>query len=478
MVDEQYVDLVPLDVPSSVKVVVSKDSGGQDPSDAYEAFLDEGYQHWQASNRSGPLDWLAVPPVQEEDATCSLCYTSGTTGHPKGVETTLRGSYLSALSNVIESNVTGESVYLWVLPMFHCCGWTFPWAMSAAMGTQYMLRSVNYDRIWDALLHGGVTHYSGAPTVQLGVVNHPKACRLPQRVCVTVAASAPTATLLRRMESLNLLPMHLYGLTETYGPSCRRFFEPAWLALPIEERAKEQAKQGHAYVTGDEVRVVRRDVPPGQPLQDVARDGKELGEIVMRGNIVMKQYYKDPTATSNATHGNYFHTGDLAVRHPGGEVQILDRGKDIIISGGENVSSLMVEEELAAHPWIEECAVVARPDPKWGECVHAFVKLSAVGRQTLADQGAKKTEMLSSEVTAFCRVKMSGFAVPKWFTILDELPKSSTGSTYAYVSRVSRDPKERFAHARRQVVEQDRVYHAYATSTFRPMEAAAVVVWW
>lgn len=220
LVDHQVAHLVPKSLPAYVTVVVSKDSGGRDPEDAYEAFLMRGYERWQALQRApgAPRDWGLLEQAADELATCALCYTSGTTGRPKGVETTFRGSYLAALGNAIESELNGDSVYLWVLPMFHCCGWTFPWAVTATMGTHHMLRQVDYDKIWDALANGGVTHYSGAPTVQLGVVNSDKAQRLPHAVKVSVAASAPTAHLLGKMEGLNLQPVHVYGLTETVRP--------------------------------------------------------------------------------------------------------------------------------------------------------------------------------------------------------------------------------------------------------------------
>lgn len=451
LVDHRHTDLVPADLAGAL-VVVSNDSGGMDPADAYEQFLARGHRLWMERSAHGPLDWQLVPPVRDEDATSSLCYTSGTTGRPKGVETSLRGSYLAALSNVLEAQLNGDSVYLWVLPMFHCSGWTFPWAVVAAMGTQRMLRAVDYGQIWDALDQGGVTHYAGAPTVQLSVVAHPKAHRLPQRVLVQVAASAPTPTLLKKMEALNLWPMHLYGLTETYGPSCRRLYEPQWSALPLHERAAMQARQGHAYAAADEVRVVRRDMPPGV-LQDVRRDGQELGEIVMRGNLVMKRYFHDEDATAAATDGGYFHTGDLAVRHPGGEVQILDRGKDIIISGGENISSLMVEEMAASHPWVAECAVVARPHDRWGECVHAFVVLDAEGLAAVRDADANAAQTVLQSLAEHCRGRMSGFAIPRYLTIVDALPKSSTGSTCAALT--PRDPEERAARARGQIVAVD-----------------------
>lgn len=258
LVDHAVAHLVPPNLPSSVTVVVSLDSGGQRKDDAYEAFLMRGHAAWQAAQHhaGGACDWALLTQPADELATCALCYTSGTTGRPKGVEYSFRGAYLSALGNVIESGLTGDSVYLWVLPMFHCCGWTFPWAVTAGMGTHYMLRQVDYTQIWDALLHGGVTHYSGAPTVQLGVVNAPQAKRLDHAVRVSVAASAPTATLLGRMEGLQLYPVHVYGLTETvrivadavrseYAAVCRGGLADARLGCALAAAGAAGARDGH-----------------------------------------------------------------------------------------------------------------------------------------------------------------------------------------------------------------------------------------
>ena len=258
LVDHAVAHLVPPNLPSSVTVVVSLDSGGQRPDDAYEAFLMRGHAAWQAAQQraGGARDWALLTQPADELATCALCYTSGTTGRPKGVEYTFRGAYLSALGNVIESSLAGDSVYLWVLPMFHCCGWTFPWAVTASMGTHYMLRQVDYAQIWDALLHGGVTHYSGAPTVQLGVVNAPQAKRIDHAVRVSVAASAPSATLLGRMEGLQLYPVHVYGLTETvrvatdavrpkHAALCRDRMAGARLGCALAAAGAPRARDGH-----------------------------------------------------------------------------------------------------------------------------------------------------------------------------------------------------------------------------------------
>lgn len=417
LVDHELAHLLPPDVPR----VVSRDTRA-DPADPYLAFLAQGQAALAAAERAASSPhargWGLLELPRDEEATIALSYTSGTTGPPKGVETTHRGAFLAALTNALDAGLSGASVYLWVLPMFHCCGWCFPWAVTAALGTHHLLRRVDYTRIWDALLHHGVSHYAGAPTVQVGIVSHPAAQRVPRTVSVAVAASAPSAPLLAQMERLNLAPVHVYGLTESYGPTVRRYADPAWAALDVDARARLQARQGHASAAADEVRVVRPGAPDAHgELVDVARDGTETGEIALRGNLVLKAYYRNPHATADATAGGWFHTGDLAVQHPGGEVQIVDRAKDIIISGGENVSSLAVEQALATHPAVTECAVVARPDPRWGEVVHAVVVLRDASQQHDA----------AAALQRHCRAHLSGFSVPRSFAFVDTLPKTSTG---------------------------------------------------
>lgn len=455
--DHEFVHLVPENPGSGVTVVISKDSGGQEADDPYEKFLDRGWLEWQRAeqaeiskykSRTKPsaepkTGWKLLYAPKDEEQPIALCYTSGTTGRPKGVLTNHRGAYLSAVANAFEAHITQDSVYLWVLPMFHACGWTYPWAVTAALATHHTIRKVDNTVIWDALLHHGVTHYCGAPTVQIGIVNHPKAKKLPQRVNVAVAASAPTANLLAKMESLNLHPVHVYGLTETYGPFTRRYFEPEWAKLDVDARARMMARQGHSYLTADEVRVVRTASSTNkdtEDLIDVERNGKETGEIVTRGTMVMDCYYNDKAATEKAVMKGWFHTGDLAVRHPGGEIQILDRGKDIIISGGENISSLMVEQELAAHPLILECCVIARPHEKWGERGQSFIVLieQAKGKLNVEEVkkgGSKANREFIEELKKHCKERMSGFAVPEWFDVVDELPKTSTGKVQKNVLR-------------------------------------------
>lgn len=395
-----------------------------------------------------------------------------------------------------------KSVYLWVLPAFHASGWTYPWAVTAASACHYILRRVDYGAIWEAYLHGGVTHTCGAPTVQVGIVSHPSAQNVSTSerpfIRVGVAGSAPTAALLGRMEVLGMAPVHLYGLTETYGPFTRRYDEKggvgdAWKGMSLDKRARLMSQQGHGFLAADEVRVFR--IPKDfdgdwskvrEPAEDVAEDGTEVGEVVMRGNIVMREYFKDPKATNKCTKDGYFCSGDLAVRQKGGIIAIRDRSKDIIISGGENVSSLMVEQELSAQEAVRECALVARPHPRWGEAGHAFVVLTPTGLRSYLrsvlewgrepgqepSPGAKPEDvpdidadshdprlaaicealnassdfrrLLTEDLRQWCRGRMSPFAVPAWVELVPSLPKVPTGKVQKNVlrERVCKHPAE------------------------------------
>jgi fatty-acyl-CoA synthase len=387
---------------AGVTVIRCTGSGG--PEDPYEQLLASG-------SPARPPSWL-----EHEEETISINYTSGTTGRPKGVQYTYRGAYLNALGEVIHAGLAADSVYLWTLPMFHCNGWCFPWAVTAVAARHVTLRAVDPDLIWDLIDHEGVTHYNGAPTVQLMILNHPRAHRLARPVTAMVAAAPPSPTLLGRMSELNLRVVHVYGLTETYGPITVSPEQEGWPDLPVTQRARHLARQGQGYVSADLVRVV------DQEMRDVAQDGQAMGEVVMRGNNVMSGYFDDQAATRKAFAGGWFHSGDLAVWHPDGTIELRDRGKDIIISGGENISSIEVEQAIAAHPAVLECAVIGIPHPHWGERPKAFVTLN---------DGATATP---EEIIAFCRERLARYKCPDAVE-LGSLPKTSTGKVQKFVLR-------------------------------------------
>ena len=379
----------------------SSTGAGPDP---YEEFL-------AAASPAMPASWL-----EHEEETISINYTSGTTGQPKGVQYTYRGAYLNALNEVIVAGMSADSVYLWTLPMFHCNGWCFPWAVTAVAARHVTMRAVDPERVWELIDGEGVTHYNGAPTVQLMVLNHPRAHRLERPVTAMVAAAPPSPTLFARMSELNFRIVHVYGLTETYGPITVCAEQEAWRALPVEQRAKYLARQGQAYPSADLVRVVDAQ------LTDVPRDGTTMGEVVMRGNNVMSGYYDDEAATAKAFVGGWFHSGDLAVWHADGNIELRDRGKDIIISGGENISSIEVEQAIAAHPAVFECAVIGIPHPHWGERPKAFVTLN---------EGAAATP---EEIIAFCRERLAHYKCPDTIAF-GPLPKTSTGKIQKFILR-------------------------------------------
>jgi fatty-acyl-CoA synthase len=401
LVDVELDALVaPLEL-SGVEVI--RCAGGED-GDQYETFL-------AGESPQLPASWL-----EDEEETISINYTSGTTGQPKGVKYTYRGAYLNALSEVIVAGMSPASVYLWTLPMFHCNGWCFPWAVTAVGARHVALRAVDPDAIWRLLDDEGVTHLNGAPTVQLMIINHPRAHRLEQPVTAMIAAAPPSPTLLGRMVDLNFRIVHVYGLTETYGPITVCPVQETWGELPIEERAKLLARQGQAYPSADLVRVVDED------MHDIPQDAQAMGEVVMRGNNVMSGYFADDAATDAAFRGGWFHSGDLAAWHPDGNIELRDRGKDIIISGGENISSIEVEQAIVAHPAVLECAVVGIPHERWGERPKAFVTLNS---------GASAT---AEEIMEFCRGRLARYKCPDAIEF-GPLPKTSTGKVQKFVLR-------------------------------------------
>ena len=373
----------------------------------YESLLEEG-----------DAEYPYRLPNDEWDA-ISLNYTSGTTGKPKGVVYHHRGAYLNALSNILEWDMPHHPVYLWTLPMFHCNGWCFPWSIAAYTGVNICLRKVDPVRIMQLIADEKVTHFSGAPIVLNGLVNLDPAQRrdIDHPVKATTAGAAPPAAVIAGVESLGIEVTHVYGLTEVYGPVTVCAWREAWNELPLEERARIKARQG---VRGHLMEALC--VADPVTLEPVAKDGVTIGEVLMRGNNTMKGYLKNEQATREALEGGWYHTGDLAAWHQDGYIEIKDRSKDIIISGGENISTIEIEDALYSHPAVEEAAVVAQPDEKWGESPCAFVKLKATA------------EVSEEDIIAHCREKLASFKVPRR-VVFSELPKTSTGKIQKFVLR-------------------------------------------
>jgi fatty-acyl-CoA synthase len=373
----------------------------------YEAFLEGG---------DPDFDWRL--PADEWSA-IALNYTSGTTGNPKGVVYHHRGAYLNALSNIIDWGMPRHSVYLWTLPMFHCNGWCFAWTMAANAGTNVCLRKVEAKPVLDAIRAHRVTHYCGAPIVHAMLINAPAEWKhgITHQVSCLVAAAAPPASVIEGMQLMGFDITHVYGLTETYGPAsvCAKHAE--WSALDVGAQAERNGRQGVRYTCEEGMTVMDPET-----MTVVPRDGETMGEIMFRGNITMKGYLKNAAATEEAFAGGWFHSGDLAVLQADGYAKIKDRSKDVIISGGENISSIEVEDALYRHPAVLGAAVVAQPDPKWGEAPCAFVEIKA---------GAVVTE---AELIEHCRTLLARFKAPKR-VIFGELPKTSTGKIQKFVLR-------------------------------------------
>jgi fatty-acyl-CoA synthase len=374
---------------------------------------------YEALLASGDPDFAWSEPDDEWQSLC-LLYTSGTTGDPKGAVYSHRGAYLQALGNALMFGLSFESVYLWTLPMFHCSGWSYPWAVVAVGGTQVCLRKVDPALIFQSIARHRVTHLCGAPIVLSMLVQLPEAQRTPFSHVVNCATggAAPPSTILRAMEAIGFRVTHLYGATETYGPATSCVAQPEWDALPAEQRYAIMARQGVCYPT-----VAGLMVADPQTMVPVPQDGATMGELMMRGNTVMKGYLKNPEATGRTLVGDWYLSGDLAVWHPDGYIEIKDRSKDIIISGGENISSLEVEEVLTQHPAVLLAAVVARADSTWGETPCAFVELKQ--EMDAVDEAA---------IIAFCRERLARFKVPKR-VVFGPLPKTSTGKIQKFALR-------------------------------------------
>jgi fatty-acyl-CoA synthase len=388
-------------VPGELEVVAV---GGGDGT-SYEELMERGSDE--------PLPWT----VADELATISINYTSGTTGRPKGVMYSHRGAYLNALAEVVHSEHSAASVYLWTLPMFHCNGWCTPWGVTAIAGRHVCLRAVRGERIWELIEQEGVTHLNGAPTVLTAIAGAERARPLARPLVITTAAAPPSPTTIARLEGFGARIIHVYGLTETYGPYSVCEWQPGWEELGVEARAKLLSRQGVGMLTAERMRVV------DEHMNDVRADAETMGEVVMRGNNVMTGYFADEDATAEAFRGGWFHSGDLGVMHPDGYVELRDRAKDVVISGGENISTIEVEQAVGSHEAVLEAAVIGVPDERWGERPKAFVVLKpgcSAGEQELIDH---------------CRARIARYKAPKAVEFVDALPRTSTGKVQKHQLR-------------------------------------------
>jgi len=391
------------DLPELRHVVTVVDpAGGAQPLPDVQGI---DYAELCAMGSDDPLPWA----VEDERSTISINYTSGTTGRPKGVMYHHRGAYLNSLAEIIHSRHGARTRYLWTLPMFHCNGWCTAWAVTAIGGTHVCLRAVDVDVIWDLLDKEGITHLNGSPTVLVSIANSPRVHTLEQEVVVTTAGAPPSPTVIATMDSIGATVVHVYGLTETYGPYTICEPQDGWDALDVAARSRLLSRQGVGMIVTDGVRVVDEE------MHDVPRDGETLGEVVMRGNNVMKGYFADPDATADAFRGGWFHSGDLGVWHPDGYLELRDRAKDIIISGGENISTIEVEAAIDSYPGVLEVAVVSHPDAKWGERPKAFVVLKP-GEAPTAEQ-----------IIAHVRTQIAHYKAPDRVEFVESLPKTATG---------------------------------------------------
>jgi len=384
-------------------VTVTDPAGGVEPSPTVPGF---GYDQLLAMGNDEPLPWT----VEDERSTISINYTSGTTGRPKGVMYHHRGAFLNSLSEIIHSEHTTKSRYLWTLPMFHCNGWCTAWAITAIGGTHVCLRAVDAEVIWDLFDKEGITHLNGSPTVLVSIASSPRVHTLDREILMTVAGAPPSPTVISTMTGIGAKLVHVYGLTETYGPYTVCEVQDGWDALDIKERSRLMARQGVGMIVTDGIRVV------DEHMNDVPRDAATMGEVVMRGNNVMKGYFEDPEGTAEAFRGGWFHSGDLGVWHPDGYLELRDRAKDIIISGGENISTIEVEAAIDSYPGVLEVAVVSHPDAKWGERPKAFVVVRP-----------GETPPTAAQIIAHVRTQIAHYKAPDQVEIVESLPKTATG---------------------------------------------------
>ncbi|KAI8137853.1 hypothetical protein BJV82DRAFT_633487 [Fennellomyces sp. T-0311] len=389
-------------VQESVKIIHVADYQNKgDPPCQYEQLL---------KGSKTVLGWNDLPLTTDEHAVISINYTSGSTGRPKGVMVSYRGCYMMAVGMCIQAHLTPETVYLWTLPMFHCNGWNFPWALVSVGATQVMLNKLDYTYIWKLIKELGITHYCGAPTVQNEISIHKDATRLNYTLLAFSGGAPLAAKIIRNLDNLNIYLTQVYGLTETYGPCVLTYDKGSLTQYPKDQHLKLTARQGYNIITQDEVRVLDRE-----SAKDVEANGKQVGEICLVGNVTMLGYYNDPVETEKAFRAGVFWTGDLAVRHPDGVIEIVDRSKDVIVSGGENISSIEVENTIVMMEEVSECAIIAGPDEKWGERPFAFV---------VVREGYTVTE---SGVIAHCRNNLAGYKCPSKVIFVDSIPKTSTG---------------------------------------------------
>jgi fatty-acyl-CoA synthase len=384
-------------------VTVTDPAGGVEPLPTVPGF---GYAELLAMGDDEQLPWT----VEDERSTISINYTSGTTGRPKGVMYHHRGAFLNSLSEIIHSQHSARTRYLWTLPMFHCNGWCTAWAITAIGGTHVCLRAVDADVIWDLFDKEGITHLNGSPTVLVSIAGSPRVHTLDREIVVTVAGAPPSPTVISTMTGIGAKLVHVYGLTETYGPYTVCEVQDGWEALDIRERSRLMARQGVGMIVTDGIRVV------DEQMQDVPRDAMTMGEVVMRGNNVMKGYFQDPDGTADAFRGGWFHSGDLGVWHPDGYLELRDRAKDIIISGGENISTIEVEAAIDSYPGVLEVAVVSHPDEKWGERPKAFVVVRA-----------GETPPTAAQIIAHVRTQIAHYKAPDRVEFVESLPKTATG---------------------------------------------------